>query len=85
MNHSEYGFISLDIKSYIEYQKEFKYRTSFETTNPISIKERVENLILPRVMMEVFISKVNALLTRACMIYLSKAAQYLKTWMTVHM
>ena len=80
MNLSE-GFLSLDIKSYIEYLKEFKYRT-IETANPISIKERVENLILPRVM-EVLISKVIASLTRACMIYLSEAAQYLKTWMTV--
>ena len=76
MNLSE-GFLSLDIKSYIEFLKELKYRT-IETANPIiSIKERVENLILPRVM-EVLISKVIASLTRVCMIYLSEAAQYLK-------
>ena len=54
-----------------------------ETANPIlSIKERVENLIFPRVT-EVLISKVIALLTQAWMIYLSKAAQYLKTWNAV--
>ena len=62
----------MDIKSYIEYLKEFKYRT-IETANPISIKEGVENLILPRVM-EVLISKVIASLSRACMIYLSEAS-----------
>ena len=82
MNHNrEEGLLlSLDIKSYIEYLNEFKYR-SIETANPISIKERVEeNLILPQVMEVVLISKVIPLITRACMIYLSKAAQYLKTW-----
>ena len=82
MNLSK-GFLSLDIEYYIiEYLKEFKYRT-IETANPISIKEGVENLILPRVM-EVLISKVIASLTLVCIIYLSaEAAQYLKTWMTV--
>ena len=83
MNYREEGLLlSLDIKSYIEYLKEFKHR-SIETANPKSIKERVEeNLILPRVMEVLLISKVIALLTRACMIYLSEAAQYLKTWIT---
>ena len=71
-------YLSFDIKSYIDNPKEFKYRSSMETTNPISIKERVENLILSRVT-ELLISKVIALLTQTCMIYLSKAAQYLKT------
>ena len=37
---------------------------------------------MPRVMEVVLISKVIPLFTRACMIYLSEAAQNLKTWIT---
>ena len=84
MNHREEGLLlSLDIKSYIEHLKEFKHR-SMETANPKSIKERVEENLIPHRVMEVLmISKVIASLTRACKIYLSEAAQYLmKTWIT---